>query len=415
MRSDCHPGNNWNQTVSFFTSCSMALKHLSQFVFDKKDVLWASFQKLDPDFDYNDIGFTWVDLRSDTDDEIDKYIKGQEFHIVVIEGLPGYMNPQDLVNKKDWGETPSVVELEMWRYRRKIYVVCSRASAFLYFIADLNSPSSEANIGELTNLIDRVSHPLREKHEPGQTWRFKITNPSIRRNPVVFKDIDELDDDIDVENKGASNSIEMIVLEFDGNLTVAELSSALEISSEEFRRRLPEDAKAKNDIGKTVKLSHAEAVASQLGKRLKRILKDSFSDITNTKEEVVEKIEPLNPKKVEKKERRTSISYGRDRISQDKLIDYVVKVLYEYGGQATKIDVEKKIYRMLKDIFKQTWYQDTVSNSVHRWKHDIAWAKERAKQHHGFIKGALESGRGLWELTEAGKKYYHTNDLRKLS
>jgi hypothetical protein len=489
MRSDCHPGNNWNQTVSIFKNCFMVLKHLSQFSFAKKDVLWVSFQKLDPDFDYNDIGFTWVDLRNDPDDEIDKSIKGQEFSIVVIEGLPSNMNPKVLNNEEYWKEIPSLAELEMWKCRRNLYVVCSRASAFLYFIADTTKVSSEDNIQELKNLIAQVSRPLREKHESGQTWRFKITNPNIRRKPLVFKDIDDTDDK--KSEPLYANGIKDI--EIDGNITVIDLSAALGISSEEFQRRLPDDSKAKNDIEKTVKLSHAKMVALQLGKNLKRIRKDSFTDIAAIEDKDISKQEHFNPKKVidienisrlsealavfsiskeeflnslsadanvdykmtgklkkkylievaEKldievkktinkprikevqspisspkrkkiREINASTSYSKDRISQDKLIDYVIKVLYEYGGYATKLVVEEKVYQMLKYTFQQPWYQDTVSNSVPRWKHDIAWAKQRAKDLHGFIKSPQESGRGWWELTASGKRHYQTNNLQKL-
>jgi len=50
--------------------------------------------------------------------------------------------------------------------------------------------------------------------------------------------------------------------------------------------------------------------------------------------------------------------------------------------------------------FEKPYYNETVSHGVPRWKHHIAWAKERAKQRQGFIKSARESGRGIWELTD---------------
>ena len=36
----------------------------------------------------------------------------------------------------------------------------------------------------------------------------------------------------------------------------------------------------------------------------------------------------------------------------------------------------------------------------------FAWAKERAKQIHAYVKSAEESGRGVWELTEKGTEFY---------
>lgn len=89
------------------------------------------------------------------------------------------------------------------------------------------------------------------------------------------------------------------------------------------------------------------------------------------------------------------------RITQDELIKPIIKVLHMNGGVLEKEKVEKAIYLIYKDIFDQSYYQEKVSHGVPRWKHDIAWAKERAK-HKDFIKGGAVSKRGLWELTELG-------------
>ena len=96
-----------------------------------------------------------------------------------------------------------------------------------------------------------------------------------------------------------------------------------------------------------------------------------------------------------------SFSEGK-KISQDDLIPYIVKVLQKHGGRARKDQVEEEIFQMFKDLFKEQWYQETVANGVPRWKHNIAWAKERAKKK-GLVKSPEESGRGYWELTTLGK------------
>lgn len=97
-------------------------------------------------------------------------------------------------------------------------------------------------------------------------------------------------------------------------------------------------------------------------------------------------------------------SQGTEKISQEDLIPVIVKVLQEKGGRASKDEVEKKIYQMFKDTFKDAWYRETMSHGIPRWKHNIAWAKEMAK-HKGLIKRPADSGRGYWELTEKGKPY----------
>jgi len=91
--------------------------------------------------------------------------------------------------------------------------------------------------------------------------------------------------------------------------------------------------------------------------------------------------------------------------SQDDLIPLLVLVIKSFGGTARKYEVDKKMYDLLKSEFSKDVYHETVSHNVPRWKHDIAWAKERARQHQYYIKSADEAGRGIWELTETGKEF----------
>ena len=93
------------------------------------------------------------------------------------------------------------------------------------------------------------------------------------------------------------------------------------------------------------------------------------------------------------------------KYSQDELIPFLVLVIQSFGGIARKSDVDAKMYKLLDSEFSKDVYHETVSHNVERWKHDIAWAKERARQHHGYVKSAVEAGRGIWELTSFGKKY----------
>lgn len=110
-------------------------------------------------------------------------------------------------------------------------------------------------------------------------------------------------------------------------------------------------------------------------------------------------------------------SYARKYIegkkySQDDLIPIVILLLGTSGGRAIKNYVEKEIYDLLREEFSKDLYHEKVANAtVPRWKHDIAWARERAKQKHGYIKLAEESGRGNWELTSKGMTYF--NKMKK--
>lgn len=93
------------------------------------------------------------------------------------------------------------------------------------------------------------------------------------------------------------------------------------------------------------------------------------------------------------------------KYSQDELIPFLILVIQSFGGIAREHDVDKKMYELLSSEFSNNVYHQTVSHNVERWRHDIAWAKERARQHHGYVKSAEEAGWGNWELTSSGKEY----------
>jgi hypothetical protein len=105
------------------------------------------------------------------------------------------------------------------------------------------------------------------------------------------------------------------------------------------------------------------------------------------------------------------ISYAKKYIegkkySQDDLIPVVILIIGGNGDKATKKYVERKVYDLFRNEFSKDIYHEKVAYNVPRWKHDVAWARERAKQNHGYIKPAKEAGRGIWELTSKGKEYF---------
>ena len=99
------------------------------------------------------------------------------------------------------------------------------------------------------------------------------------------------------------------------------------------------------------------------------------------------------------------------KYSQDDFIPLLVLVIKSFGGIAEKKEVDNKMYELLDSEFSKEIYHQTVANDIPRWQHDVAWAKERAKQHHSYVKSAQEAGRGNWELTKKGDKY--ADDLIK--
>jgi hypothetical protein len=94
------------------------------------------------------------------------------------------------------------------------------------------------------------------------------------------------------------------------------------------------------------------------------------------------------------------------RYSQDELIPIIILFIGGKGGKASKTYVEENVYELLRDEFRKDVYHQRVANNIPRWKHDIAWARERAKKNHGYIKPPTTWSRGIWELTEKGKAFY---------
>lgn len=81
------------------------------------------------------------------------------------------------------------------------------------------------------------------------------------------------------------------------------------------------------------------------------------------------------------------------KISLDDLTPLIIKILRKHGGRARKEDVEKEIYERFKQVFRTSWYQETVSAGVQRWRYVITLAKEVAKRK-GLVKRPEHSKQG---------------------
>jgi phosphoglycolate phosphatase-like HAD superfamily hydrolase len=140
--------------------------------------------------------------------------------------------------------------------------------------------------------------------------------------------------------------------------------------------------------------------------KVKRFLERYGDRFLLLPEDEVEELEETHPTTVTLPPlRRTLATPIQDnrKVSQDDLIPFIVKILQKYGGRADKERVEAEIYQMFQSTFEHPWYQELVSHGIPRWQHNVAWARERAKKR-GLIRSPKESGRGVWELSEAGRK-----------
>ncbi len=181
--NDSHPGNYWNFTTSVFFSCQDAFAQLGNAGLSRRDVLWVRFREEEEGFDYEQLlRFTYHNVFSDESFElVDKYVKGQEFPIVVVEGFPA------LANRSEFSAAMDDAEKDMWKARRQLYLCCSRSTAFLYFV--LPSPEGGQFKGlasEILELVKQVSTPEDPTTTTKRIWRVQFYRTSLSRTVDDF-------------------------------------------------------------------------------------------------------------------------------------------------------------------------------------------------------------------------------------
>jgi len=181
--NDSHPGNYWSFTTSTFFSCEDAYAQLANAGLSHRDVLWVRFREEEEGFDYEKLlGFTYHNVHTgESFDLVDKYVKGQEFPVVVIEGFP---TP---ANRTEFAEAMDEAEKEMWKARRQLYLCCSRSTAFLYFV--LPSPEGGQFKGlaaEILDLVKQVSTPDAPGATTKRIWRLQFYTTSASRTVDDF-------------------------------------------------------------------------------------------------------------------------------------------------------------------------------------------------------------------------------------
>lgn len=190
-REDAHPANNWNHLVGMFSTPNAVIEQLTDFSLGAEHVLWARFAEESRDFSYESLSrYTYHNLHGpDAPDLTDKYIKGQEFPIVVVEGFP---------RAAAWSELeslyPNMDEEErlarMWQARRLIYLVASRATVFLIFVIRDTDPLEFHN--EVRGIVAALARPpsASASSNSGKTWSMTVDQGqsawSLSRYLAVF-------------------------------------------------------------------------------------------------------------------------------------------------------------------------------------------------------------------------------------
>ena len=190
LKSDAHPANSWSHSVARFKNAATVATILRRERLRRDEVLWVRFCKEERTFDYESLhrDFTYHNCRtSESVDLNDKYIKGQEYPIVVIEGFQDHMDRHvDDPTHKDTAKN-------MWKFRRELYLCASRATCFLFFIYNDSSCDEYERIDrELDSLLYAVSSP-KQNHNGGtgvRSWSFCLDTKDCE--PIAPRDYGDI-------------------------------------------------------------------------------------------------------------------------------------------------------------------------------------------------------------------------------
>jgi cell division septation protein DedD len=96
----------------------------------------------------------------------------------------------------------------MWGFRRELYLCASRATCFLYLIANVRQTEEIKRVQkEITNLVDALAIPSNYGRGGTKIWEFEITPPEVSRNLEVFQDsVQEKGEDIIPEEELTDNT-----------------------------------------------------------------------------------------------------------------------------------------------------------------------------------------------------------------
>lgn len=124
----------------------------------------------------------------------------------------------------------------------------------------------------------------------------------------------------------------------------------------------------------------------------------------------VHMFEPIAPKVtskrlVQKPESKRKKKSGRQTSVPDYYIP-LLETLIEMGGSGKAKDVVDKIGEKMKHKLTDSDRERLKTRAVLRWRNTAEWARNTLKEK-GLLKG--DSPRGIWEISEKGRKYYEKN------
>ncbi|MGC8769522.1 winged helix-turn-helix domain-containing protein, partial [Calditerrivibrio sp.] len=95
------------------------------------------------------------------------------------------------------------------------------------------------------------------------------------------------------------------------------------------------------------------------------------------------------------------------RTPEDKFIIPILESLIELGGKGEMKNVLNLVHMKMKNTLNEYDYKPLPSNPKQkRWENTAQWARN-TMVNEGLL--ASNSPRGIWEITEKGRKFYEEN------
>jgi hypothetical protein len=94
-----------------------------------------------------------------------------------------------------------------------------------------------------------------------------------------------------------------------------------------------------------------------------------------------------------------------EKTPQENFIVPILGVLIELGGRGKTGDVIDLVGKKLGDLLTEVDYQKVPSGGDIRWRNTAMFARNDMKAN-GLLASSEQSGWGIWEITDKGRKYY---------
>ena len=190
-------------------------------------------------------------------------------------------------------------------------------------------------------------------------------------------------------------------------LLLEEIEKAVNMISNEVEQHL----KAK-DFDKVKTLAEYAERLKDLREKVKALQGEYQTIVRIFSEKIPTQVqrEQVKPTQVRKKKVKGKLKKGL-RTPEEQFIMPILESIIELGGRAKVRDVLERVHDKMKGILKEHDYQPLPSTPKEiRWKNTARRARQKMVEK-GLL--AKDSPRGIWEITEEGRKYYYEEKKKK--